>query len=134
MVPVTADDYSTAALKNIGYLLYGIGREEDPVVREYERDMFFHKFNIQIYQHIYIERERQDLLLRVHKKDSKLTVPSSNHVFVPDGECNQAKDLIKSDHAELLAFVTGSPAPPALGFERLSGFNGAATRFTLIDM
>lgn len=36
------------------------------------------------------------------------------------------------DRSRLLAFCTGCPNPPALGFERLPGFNGAQTRFTLV--
>lgn len=43
VVPVTADDYSNAALKNIAYLMYGIGREADPIVRATEKAMFFLK-------------------------------------------------------------------------------------------
>ena len=33
--------------------------------------------------------------------------------------------------SRLLAFVSGSQTPPALGFERLPGFNGGVVKFTL---
>jgi len=35
------------------------------------------------------------------------------------------------ERAKLLAFTTGSPRPPAVGFERLSGFNGSFCPFTI---
>ncbi|CAK0895705.1 unnamed protein product [Prorocentrum cordatum] len=37
-----------------------------------------------------------------------------------------------ADRAKLLAFCTGSPSPPAVGFSRLPGFNGGIAQFTLV--
>ena len=42
IVPLMADEFSKAALRNMFYLLYGLGREERKcAVASYENTMFF---------------------------------------------------------------------------------------------
>eukprot|EP00933_Yihiella_yeosuensis_P017743 TRINITY_DN14771_c0_g1_i3.p1 TRINITY_DN14771_c0_g1~~TRINITY_DN14771_c0_g1_i3.p1 ORF type:complete len:498 (-),score=93.07 TRINITY_DN14771_c0_g1_i3:42-1460(-) len=44
---------------------------------------------------------------------------------------NIVRSFSMEDRSRLLAFCTGSPNPPALGFARIPGFNGSTTRFTI---
>ena len=42
------------------------------------------------------------------------------------------RELSFPQRAKLLAFCTGSPSPPAVGFSRLPGFNGGVAQFTMV--
>ena len=42
------------------------------------------------------------------------------------------REMSLPNRAKLLAFCTGSPSPPAIGFSRLPGFNGGVTQFALV--
>eukprot|EP00933_Yihiella_yeosuensis_P018975 TRINITY_DN15445_c0_g1_i1.p1 TRINITY_DN15445_c0_g1~~TRINITY_DN15445_c0_g1_i1.p1 ORF type:complete len:587 (-),score=110.87 TRINITY_DN15445_c0_g1_i1:132-1820(-) len=47
---------------------------------------------------------------------------------------NVVRSFSEETRSRLLAFCTGSPNPPALGFARLSGFNGSTTRFKIVGI
>ena len=42
------------------------------------------------------------------------------------------REMSLPNRAKLLAFCTGLPSPPAIGFSRLPGFNGGVTQFALV--